>query len=307
MALLKSTHPFGPLSSEVISLADSLLPSRQDPVARLFNDQGFEAPNLTWSPARSALRPALLKRFFDVAEKLERQDQCLLAEAITDDLLGLHDIGNWLIYLRAETPEGPYIYTHYGEGVAQTYGQDQTGKTTSDFPNHIGPYFSALYYACAIRREPVLAVHEPPNEVFVQLWHRLTFPVCASKSIGENQSPIVGFLTLAIPESDLRAGMELMPDPVMVADANGIVRFANRKAREAFDGGCNGPWDRTLFDYAGLDLTLEQSPEKLIHKNMIDERRVLRIDQTMLRDVRLTVSAARHRGVALYVIVIRID
>ncbi|MEM1362628.1 MAG: PAS domain-containing protein [Pseudomonadota bacterium] len=307
MALLESVPPFGPLAEEVHTLADSLLPSRQDPVALLFNDAGFEPPTLTWSPTRSALRHPLLKRFYDVVEKQERQNQCLLAETITEDLLGLHDLGNWFIYLEAETPEGPFRYRSYGQAVAQTYGHDMTGKTTLDFPEHIGVFFSALYYACAMRREPVLAIHEPPNEVFVQFWHRLTVPVCATKSIGKIESPITGFLTLAIPESDLRAGMELMPDPVMVADAEGIVRFANRKAREAFDGGCSGPWDRTVFDYSGLDLTLDQSPEDLIRRDMIDERRVLRLDQTTLRDVRVTVSAARHRGAALYVIVIRID
>jgi hypothetical protein len=284
-----------------------MLRAQSSAVSRLFLDAGSEPPQIRWSPRRFALGHPMLERLMAVTADLSFGKGCLTRETVIAQVLSQPDLADWLMHVEAETPSGPFIYRHYGKGIAETRGLDMTGQATDAFAGHIGLFFTALYHACARRAEPVLSVHQPPQLVFVQQWRRLTLPICRMSRGTCGSGDVQGFLTMAIPENELRAGMEIIPDPVLILDRDQKVLFANRAAREAFDGGRTGPWNRDLFAYAGMTLSTEMSPEDLIGAAMVDERHDLRVARSVIKDLRTTISATMHRGRALYVLVVRID
>lgn len=83
-----------------------------------------------------------------------------------------------LLEIERPTPfEFDYMYRIYGAEIAERYGQDMTGKRTSDFPSPVAKLFLDLYEMAIDCRAPLYSEHAPPLNVDVELWERLILPL----------------------------------------------------------------------------------------------------------------------------------
>jgi PAS domain-containing protein len=264
--------------------------------AALFADAGAPAPLLIWSPHVHLTEHRLIDRFADICDSLAPAGGPIPIGKV--DLNRFGAMQEWLMQLM-RAPSGELVYRHYGSGIARAYGQDMTGASTHDFPGHIGTFFTALYEAAAHRCERVLSVHQPPAQVFVSTWRRLIVPL-----VDDNAERVCGFLALNYPENELRAGLEVVPIPVLIMDRTHVVRFANKVARETFDSGSFGPWNRSVFDYAGLDLEIEDSPDAVLRSGFSRSRATRHFTHQAVGRYDAVISATTHHGTAFYVVLL---
>jgi hypothetical protein len=98
-----------------------------------------------------------------------------------------------LLEIERPTPfEFDYVYRIYGAEIAERYGQDMTGKRTSDLPSPVAKLFLDLYEMSIDCRAPLYSEHAPPLNVDVILWERLVLP------LGEEQ--VDWILTVNLPK-----------------------------------------------------------------------------------------------------------
>lgn len=70
-----------------------------------------------------------------------------------------------------------YRYRVYGAEIAKAYGQDMTGRLTSEFPSGVASFFAELYETAILRKIVIHSLHTPPMSVNVTKWERLIFPL----------------------------------------------------------------------------------------------------------------------------------
>lgn len=265
---------------------------------QLFNGAGARAPHILWSPAEAEINDPVVRDFGRRMRALADAGGRVPASAVTPDSLGA--LAGWAMILDAETPEGPFRYRHYGARIARHYGRDMTGLTTADFAGHIATFFTALYRAAAARDEWVLSEHEPPRDVFVRTWHRLIVP------LHDTAGGVTGFAVANVPENALRAGLDLMVDPVFVLDDVQVVHYANRAAQTVFFPDRQIAAGDTLHGITGIALEIGMTPTELLaHGDQIDSIELFPRGAIVERLV-TTVSATQHRGRAFYIVVMRL-
>jgi hypothetical protein len=93
-----------------------------------------------------------------------------------------------------------YVYRIYGSDIAERYGQDMTGRRTSDFPSPVAKLFLDLYEMAIDARAPLYSEHSPPLNVDVELWQRLILP------LGEDA--VDWILTVNIPKGSRKQASE---------------------------------------------------------------------------------------------------
>jgi len=278
-------------------LTESLMPGRDSALRRIFNDHGAREPFIIWSPTQDELHSPQIRRFAEICRGFA-DDQGRVARAAFQ-LSAFEQLADWIMLLE---PDGDvYRYVHYGAGIAEFYGRDITGETTETFTGHIAQFFKALYRAVEQRGEWVLSEHEPPAAVFVRSWRRLIVPL-----MGEDGSTVAGFAVANLPENDLRAGLELMVDPVFVIGADQQVHFANRAAHKIFGIATHGTQGVSLRTLTGITLDTDQSPEALLSAQAHEDTIELTVRGGIAERLVMTLSAAEHRGTALYVAVMRL-
>lgn len=281
--------------SAVETIADSLLPAGLD---RLFVGAGARAPHIVWSPGRSDLQHPLIEAFSVACDAVAGQDGQVRADRVLPDLLDR--FGDWMMVLDVLPGGEDFRYAHYGRGIADHFGRDMTGNLSADFGGHIGTFFTALYRAAFLRRERVLSEHEPPIQVFVRSWRRLIVPLIGA------DGTVVRFAAINVPDHELRAGLDIVPDPVFLVDEDRIVRYANPAARELFhtdplrSPGC------TLQSVTGISLAMEVPPLEMIGRRMVDDRVYLTVGGAISDRFLVTVSGALHRGQGFYVVLVRL-
>ena len=259
-----------------------------------FAAHGAAQPTIIWSPGPRDLGTPVLQSFAEICDGIATEEGFVNASNFRlEDFDGLD---RWMMVLSREN-DG-HSYRHYGSEIANFYGRDMTGRSTADFEGYIGAFFSALYTAAARRRERVLSAHEPPLDVFVRTWRRLIVPLV------DDGAELTGFVVANVAENELRAGLDMIVDPVFVADGEGRVQYCNDAAQRFFG---IGPGQRdTLEELTGFGLADLPPPELLLTRREIVERLELveRRGQVMER-LGVTISAAEHRGRAFYVVLMR--
>ncbi|MDK3072596.1 hypothetical protein QO034_05695 [Sedimentitalea sp. JM2-8] len=262
-----------------------------------FTEVGAPAPLVLWSPDLDLMENGIFRRFADTCDRLSQGDIAIPAGAL--DLNAFGGMKDWMILL-SRLPDGEnFYYDHYGRGIARVYGQDMAGRSTQDFPGYIGNFFSVIYQAVIKQKRRVLTVHRPPNRVFVSTWRRLIVPVTS------DDGEVVRILVLNTPENELRAGLEILPVPVLIVDTDHIVCYANKQACQAFDGGSHGPWNRSVFDYAALDLQIKESPAQILEHGIVQTSRCRHIKHTQIGCYEATISATLHHDIAFYVVLLQ--
>ncbi len=277
-------------------IAESLMPGRRDILRRIFNDHGARAPMIIWSPAVDELQSPLMRRFAEICRGFMDDTGQVPASAFSLEALG--PIAAWTMIVEPEGDE--FRYAHYGAGIAEHYGRDMTGETTRGFTTHIAQFFKALYRAAAERREWVLSEHEPPARIFVRSWRRLIVPLM--DDAGET---VLRFAVANFPENELRAGLELITDPVFVLAEDQRVQYANRAAQRMFGFDTMRAHDADLTALCGVEVETPVSPEEMLSQGQVEDSLRLSLRGGIAERLVVTVSAAEHRGTAFYVVVMR--
>jgi len=287
-------EPVGEASVDLAALRDSLAAGRSDEAAALFHAHDARAPRVVWRPALVDLNHPVLRSFFrgcgapagPVAQTwIDSEEFAALAD--------------WCRVLEVARGGGDYVYRHYGAEIARVYQADMTGRRVSDIGGHVSAFFRALYEAAARRREPVKSVHEPPRQVFVRAWRRLIVP------LQRGEGPVDCFVAANVPDNELRAGLDVMPDPVMVVAPTGEVCYANRAACLTFGGGRGPQPGVSLHGYAGLDLALPDSPDRLILQGTQRKTCAKVVRGGVLVPLEVTVGATYYRDMPFFVIAVR--
>lgn len=272
--------------------------SKQAELSRLFVGAGAGTPRIVWSPAAHEFRHPLLARFAHICgEHLQTNGRIRVNDF---DLSRFSAIRRWVMTLDVIDPDGEFAFDYFGEGIANSYGSDLTGRPISELAPHVSLFYTALYRAACMRKESFLSEHEPPRQIFVQSWLRLFVPIF------DRNDTVVKFVAVNYPENALRAGLEIIPDPIMIVDAQMVVRFANMSAREAFGKAHHWAGPKPLADYIGCGLRLDHTPGEMLQTDTVDNQIVsLRIGQALADDFLITISATNYGGNAFYVIMVR--
>lgn len=279
-------------------MADQLVASQYAAVTDLFSRQQARPPRIVWSPCAGNLRHPLLSQFAHICREHLHTDGKILVEDFQLDRFT--PVAPWTMTLDINTPQGEFVFNHFGDAIAESFGADMAGRPISDLAPHISQFYTALYRAACQRKEWFLSEHEPPRQVFVQSWLRLFVPLF------NRTGDVAKFVALNYPENALRAGLEVIPDPVFVADNDMVVCFANRAARSAFSLSPRRSGLPMLPDIIGTRLMLPYAPSKMLESGIVENRIVhLRIGNSLEDDFLVTVSAASHAERAFYIVMVR--
>jgi len=283
---------------DVIDLvAESFAPTAPNLVRQMFNAAGARAPEVIWSPTDVEIRNPLLREFAAVCRVLARDDGTLPDGDI--DLEHFGDLKEWIMMIEPVDGLNDFIYTYYGKGIAQNYGRDMTGQRISAITGHVGTFLTGLYSAMIARGETVYSEHEPPQNVFVRAWQRYIVPRTNDTGV------VTDFLALNVPENELRAGLELMVDPVMVLTEDQKIVYANRSAQAMFE--LPAVRRHEAFEPAtGISLNTHRTPLELLTQHRIEDSVQLTIRDTIVERLVMTVSAAQYKDTAYYVVVLRL-
>ncbi|MCG6901582.1 MAG: PAS domain-containing protein [Rhodobacter sp.] len=278
-------------------LIAELLPDGHEHLRRLFEDQGSAAPHILWSPKPDDLTNPLIARFAGACDGLPQTNGRILASDFhIEDFAALRD---WMLVLDVEGDGSTFRYAHYGNGIADIRGLSMLGQTTESFGGHISRFFTAVYRAVQARKCPVLTVHVPPRQIFARHWERLIVPLF------DTAGTVIRFIVLNVPDNELRPGLEIIPDPVLIADENQIVRYANRAAREMFGRQVYLGSNMDLFAFAGIDIILPATPRDLARSRTIRDSISIVLRGALIERFQLTVSGTVQWGNAFYVITLR--
>ena len=281
---------------EADRLYKDLASGRTDTAGQLFARQGASAPVIVWAPSDRDFRHPSIRAFVRTLEPaMDDIGRVFLSAFDSDQLSGLSD---WAMLLTPQPDGRNFRYLYYGSGIADHYGQDMTGKTTNDFPGHIGTFFTALYRAVCDRRQWVLSEHEPPSAIFVQAWRRLIVPLL------DPRGDVAQIVALNVPENPLRAGLDAMPDPILVVGPDNRIRFANQGARQTFaqlttTASLSGEY--AIEHLFGPNLRASDPEAHLPHGRQIEEDVTYLLSDTMRLDFTLTMRATLYRDDTYYI------
>lgn len=264
----------------------------------LFLGFGAPEPRIVWSPDDLYFDDPILRRAGVVLRAMAGPDGRLMADAV--NLQALDELRDWLVVLTVE-PGGVYRYRHYGRLILEHHGVDMTGRTTAEIEEPIGHYLTAFYRAVEQRGEWALSEARPPRDsTFVTNWIRLMVP------LHSEDGKVAAFVTISVPVSPLRAGLELMVDPVLVVDEALVVRFANTAARRMFSLPFPAVPPVSLETATGLRIDVPFSAEEMLARQEVIDRLELLPRDGVIERFAVTVSAASQRDSAFYVVVLRL-
>lgn len=265
-------------------------------LAEFFLSQGAPVPSMTWAPDPDLSGHAIEVHFARLCRAQVGPDGSIRRRDLLMEKFG--SMAEW-IGLLGRRANGALYYVHIGAAVAAVLKRDMVGGMPGDFDNYLAVYLPATYHAAAIRNTPLLAIHRPPGQSFATTWRRSIVPLVDEH--GDND----GFLVLNCVANDLRAGLEILPVSVLIANADMTVCYANKEARKTFDRGAFGPWSRSLFDYAGLDLRIDASPDDILRRGVPQGMTCRHVGQQRIGTYHVTLSAAMHYGKAYYVLMVQ--
>lgn len=290
--------PRDEISATVTRLTVSLQNNRVEPLERFFARRDAAAPSLTWSPRAADLRLPVLKRFAAIASAYANHARHLHRDLVTEATFGPL-MEHIMIVDVTETP-GVFAYAHYGAAICQIQGEDLQGKTTAHFGELYGQFFAALYRAVLARGEWVLSVHEPPMGVFAQSWNRLIVPIT------DDRDQITGFVVCNYADSELRAGLEIVPYATLIVNEDHRVCFANTAATELLSEHGRDYHGRTFEAYTNIAFPNCRSPEDMLGAWNVVDKVAITLRETMITEFEITISANLYRGVAYYVVTMRL-
>lgn len=241
----RSGRTAGPKPSDGGSIKRTLIDLDFDSVRDLFAQNGTGCPSILWNPSMFDISHPIIREF---AEFMSSADPRVDSQGFLE--FGDGEFAPWVMVLEPCSAGQDFRYLKYGSGIAAMFGRDLTGHCTSDIGGHISEFFIALYAAVAVRKQSVLSVHVPPVGVFATVWRRLIFPVM------DQTGEVEKIVAVNVPDNELRAGLEVLPDPAFVTKKDGTLMYANASARQFF-GEPSLP-RKSISDYCNIDIELPE-------------------------------------------------
>ncbi|WP_146205013.1 PAS domain-containing protein [Meridianimarinicoccus roseus] len=283
-----------PEAQLVEDLATDLAQGKSDTAGKLFAAHDAPAPLIVWRPTLADAQHPILRSFL---RGCGEGGGPLPVSWLDSEAFGA--LGDWAMVVAPGNEPGDYVYRHYGSKIAEVYQTDMTGRSVFDIGGHVAVFFSALYHAVERRREQVMSVHEPPRQVFVRAWRRIIQPLL------HESGELACFAAVNMPDNDLRAGLEVLPEAAMVVSMDGNVCYANRPACLLFGQPRSPLAGMSVQAFTGLDIELPKSPEKLILEGGPRHLRRVMARGSLLVPVNMTIGATYYRDMPLYVISVR--
>ncbi|MEM8632488.1 MAG: PAS domain-containing protein [Pseudomonadota bacterium] len=275
-------------------IADAAVAGQNEPLAQLFHAEGAPAPRVVWKPAPEDLGHPVLTAFFERC-----QDLPATAGGVAWDDLRLEnfdDLSQWIMVLRCDPRLQTFRYIQYGASLAEHLGDDMTGQTTGAFGGHIGVFFSGIYEAARRRRQWLFTEHQPPRRIFVKSWKRLIVPLMEA-------GDATGFVVANVAENELRAGLEVLSDPVVVLREDRTLCYVNSAARKHLGVPAMGYMGRSLPEVAGFEIeTQETASDLIVHKQVVSQT----VPGDRGNDVVVAISGAIVRDLPYYVLQFRV-
>lgn len=276
---------------------DRFGPRTRARIDAMFKAAASRAPIVTWSPRPADAQNRLVRKF-----ALAVEERALPGGTLPDDrfdFLEWTPFDDWLILLDVEDDGTTFRYSHFGTGIANIRGGSRVGETAASFGGHVAFFFQEVFRAVAAMGRPVQTIHDAPRAIFAGTWERWIVPLV------DDAGEVRRILALMVPDTPLSAGLEIVPDPVLILDENQIVRFANRAARETFGRQIYLGSDLDLFQFAGIDLVLPQTPLHLAHSGRVHDSVSVGLRDGIVRHFDVTVSGMLQWGTAFYVAILR--
>lgn len=294
-----TTFEGGPPIPDKIRLASAvtrtLVDMRFDAVSDLFKAHGTGSPTIIWSPSPYDFSQAVIKRFAACTTGNGAQSKCLTVREF--EHLNTQDFEPWMMVLEPSTDCSDFRYLKYGSEIAIMFGRDMTGHRTSELGGHISDFFIALYTAVVIRKETVLSVHEPPSDVFATTWRRLIIPLV------DEVGRVCRLAAVNVPDNELRAGMDALPDPALVVRPDGMMVYSNSHARRIF--GDPSAHRVQISDYCDMAIDLPESAEKMLRDKTFVVSRSMGVQNQVLVHFEVRVSATFYREKPYFVIILK--
>ncbi|GFE67359.1 hypothetical protein [Litoreibacter roseus] len=231
-------------SVPLIQMATELAIGQSKSVSDSFLGEGLRPAEVLWSPATPQLLQRNMVSFANECHKFASKDGTLTVESFNN--INIDRYRDSLVIVSVGQSMFDFTYEAYGADIAAVLGRNLTGSKTTDFPELIGNYFTALYYAISVRKEVCLSIHEPPHGVFASRWYRLSIPLFGAG--GE----IEKIATLVLAENSLRPGMDIIPAPAILIDSDSRIIYSNKSAVVHFGRSKSTGGD--LSDYIGFKL-----------------------------------------------------
>lgn len=266
-------------------------------IEQAFDAAGSPPPIVSWESETHRAKYKTFQQFEDICNTLSGGEAAIPEDAL--DLSRFGSMQDWLVLSKPVKDGDKFQYAYFGKGLTQVLGQDLSKKCTDEYPDHVDRFISAINRDVMTRKRRVTTAHHTAGQLFVSLWWRSIVPVC------NQHGETVGLLAHNYPENELRAGLEIIPVPVLILDDDHRVCYSNKAARQKFDQGRYGPWDRALFDYAGLDLHIRDNPEDILASGLTQTTSCRHIMYQRLGKYQATVSATLYRERAFFVVLLQ--
>ncbi len=261
-------------------------------VSDLFAQNESGSPSVLWNPSVFDISDPIIKSF---AEFMEAPgiDAYLLSEGIP--FQGeTHAFEPWIMVLEPTSDHLDFRYLKYGFEIAAMFGRDLTGDHTSDIGGYISEFFIALYSAVMLRKQCVLSVHVPPPGVFATAWRRLICPLM------DDLDRVRMIAAVNVPDNDLRAGLEALPDPAFVTQMDGTMMYANASAQKLF-GEPSLP-RRQLSEFCEISIELPSDIEGFARAKSSTISQTIGSRNQVLVHFELRVSATFFRGTPYFIV-----
>ena len=265
---------------------------------RCFEIQGYQTPLVNFNPSALELPHPKLVSFFSAYKRMADLDGRLRASQFDED--SISHLTDYLMVLDVERNAKEFRYRYYGSGISDLRGLSMVGRTSMYFTGHISRFFTATYRASWLKKAPVFTIHEPPKRVFVSAWKRLIIPL-----FDDQLKNVIRFAALNVPDNDLRAGLDVVPDPILVTDRDMVLRYANGAASKLFGGATQFGARLNVVDFAGLDLKIPESPEALAAEGAVRDIASIALRGHLIQRFLVTVSGLVMNKRAFYIIGLR--
>ncbi|MEO9819853.1 MAG: hypothetical protein ABJ370_12485 [Paracoccaceae bacterium] len=263
-----------------------------------FETQGYDAPFVKFSPTPLELPHPKLITFYSACKRMAGPEERLKARDFDKD--SISHLTDYLMILDVKSRGTEFLYSYYGEGIRGLRGLSMVGRTSEYFTGHISRFFTATYRAACHRKESVFTIHEAPSRVFVSDWKRLIIPL-----FDDQLQTVVRFAVVNMPDNNFCAGLDVVPDPILVADRDMVLRYTNAAASKMFGGIMQFGSRLNVNDFAGLELNIPESPEALAAEGTVRDIASISLRNHLIQRFLVTVSGLVMNKRAFYVIGLR--
>lgn len=285
----------GQKASDECALTKTLIDMDFSTVSDLFAQNETGAPAVLWNPSVFDVSHPIIKSFADFMQAEGAVQKSPIGSEIGN--LESQNFAPWIMVLEPVPDRSDFRYLQYGSEIAKMFGRDLTGQCTSEIGGHISKFFIALYSAVITRKQCVLSVHVPPMGVFATVWRRLIFPVL------DELGRVYMIAAVNVPDNELRAGLEALPDPALVTQTDGVLLYANASARRLF-GEPALPRDH-ISDYCDMNIELPPDAEGLAKAETSIISQLIGSRNQVLVHFELRMNATFFRGTPYFVIQMR--